>query len=203
MKLRFTLPLFLSLFCLTLLVAPAYADTLYNNGTGNQNQAMWDFSGTNAVSNQFRCDYGTCFTQYLEVDATFPGDYSAQHITWSITSAPFGGTTFASGTSTIPQFYVCDPDGIVCLLDINFASTLTTGTYFVNLTGADGPLEWDTTSHPLNGNNAYYMSNGVTTQIQGEGFLIRGTQTPEPGTFMMLGSGLIGVAGLVRRRFLL
>jgi len=203
MKLRFALSLSAALFCLMLAVAPAHADVLYNNGPGSQFLTMWDISGANALSNQFTCNFGGCNTQYLEFDATFPGDYSAQHVNWSITSAPFGGTTFASGTSTLPQFYVCDPDGIVCLLDIDFAASLTNGTYYVNLSGVDGPLEWDTASHPLNGNNAYYMTNGITTQVQGSGFLIRGTSVPEPGGMMLFGSGALGLAGLLRRRFLL
>lgn len=204
MKLRFALPLSLALFCLMLSVAPAHADILYNNGGGSEFLAMWDISGTNALSNQFTCNFGTCNTQNLEFDATFPGgNYSAQNVSWSITSAPFGGTTFASGTSALPLFYVCDGNNIVCNLDINFVTSLPNGTYFVNLSGADGPLEWDTTSNPLNGNNAYYMTNGITTQVQGSGFLIRGTETPEPGSFLLLGSGILGVAGVLRRSFLL
>src|SRR5574337_1579804 len=95
MKLRFTLQLFLALCCCLLSVVPAHADVLYNNGGGSQFLTMWDISGTNQLSNQFTCNYGACTTQYLEFDATFPGDYSAQHVNWSITSAPFGGTTFA------------------------------------------------------------------------------------------------------------
>jgi len=203
MKLRFALSLSAALFCLMLAVAPAHADVLYNNGPGSQFLTMWDISGTNALSNQFTCNFGGCNTQYLEFDATFPGDYSAQHVNWSVTSAPFGGTTFASGTSTLPQFFVCDSENIVCLLDINMVTSLSQGTYYVNLGGVDGPLEWDTTSNPLNGNNAYYMSNGIMSQIQGEGFLVRGTSTPEPASFMLLGSGLLGLAGLLRRGFLL
>jgi len=204
MKLRSVLPLLLALFCLMLSAAAAHADILYNNGGGSQFLTMWDISGTNALSNQFTCNFGACNTQYVEFDATFPNqDYSAQHVNWSITSAPFGGTTYGSGTAALPQFFVCDSEQIVCLLDISVVTNLSQGTYYVNLSGADGPLEWDTTSHPLNGNNAYYMSNGITTQIQGEGFLIRGTSTPEPGSFLLLGSGLLGVAGLLRRSFLL
>ena len=114
MKFRVVLPLFLALSCLMLTAAPAHADVLYNNGGGSQFLDMWDISGTNALSNQFTCDFAVCNTQYLEFDATFPGDYSAQHVNWSVTSDPFGGTTYASGTSPVPQFYACDPDGIVC-----------------------------------------------------------------------------------------
>ena len=85
---------------------------------------------------------------------------------------------------------------------IDFVASLTNGTYYVNLGGVDGPLEWDTTSHPLNGNNAYYMTGGNMTQIQGSGFLIRGTSVPEPGSMMLFGSGALGLAGVLRRRFL-
>ncbi len=83
MKFRVVLPLFLALSCLMLTAAPAHADVLYNNGGGSQFLDMWDISGTNALSNQFTCDFAVCNTQYLEFDATFPGDYSAQHVNWS------------------------------------------------------------------------------------------------------------------------
>ena len=59
-------------------------------------------------------------------------------------------------------------------------------------------------SNPLNGNNAYYKdSNGViTSNIQGEGFKILGTSVPEPGSVLLFGSGVLGLAGVLRRRFL-
>ena len=205
MKFRFASSLFLTLFCLAVLAIGAHAtDVLYNNGVGSEFLPMWDISGQNTVSNQFTCSFGGCNTQTLEFDATYPGGNFPTKVDWSITSDPFGGTTFASGTSQLPLFYVCDPDGIVCLFDVDFASTLAGGTYYLNLGGVDGSLEWDTTSNPLNGNNAYYKdSNGViTSNIQGEGFKILGTSVPEPGSVLLFGSGVLGLAGVLRRRFL-
>jgi hypothetical protein len=204
-KLKVRVGSFLVLFCLAMSGIAAHAiDVLYNNGGGSEFLQMWDISGNAAASNQFTCNFSTCNTSILEFDATPTWGTDATKATWSITSAPLGGTTFASGTTSLPQIYPCDPDGVVCLFDINFASTLSGGTYYLNLTGVDAPLAWDTTSHPVNGNNAYYMdANGVlTSNIQGEGFKIEGSSTPEPGSIMLFGSGVVGFAGLLRRRFL-
>ena len=203
MKFRFAS----SLILLVMLVSgiAAHADVLYNNGIGSQFLPMWDIYGNAAVSNQFTCSFAVCNTQTLEFSGTYPyyGDFPTK-VDWSITSNPFGGTTYASGTSQLPLFYACDPDGIVCLFDVNFVASLAGGNYYLNLSGADGTLEWDTTSNPLNGNNAYAMDqNGViTSNIQGEGFKISGTSAPEPGSILLFGSGVLGVAGMLRRRFL-
>jgi hypothetical protein len=204
MKFRFASSLFLLVLSLLISGIAAHADTLYNNGVGNEFAAMWDISGNAVASNQFTCSFGTCNTQTLEFDATYPGGTFPTKVDWSITSDPFGGTTYASGTSQLPLFYACDPDGIVCLFDVNFVSTLAGGKYYLNLGGVDGSLEWDTPSNPLNGNNAYYKdANGVvTSNILGEGFKISGTSTPEPGSILLFGSGVLGLAGVVRRRFL-
>ena len=202
MKVRFASSLFLLLMLVSGIAA--HADILYNNGIGSEFLDMWDISSNAAVSNQFTCSFAFCNTQTLEFDATYPGGTFPTKVNWSITSSPFGGTTYGSGTSQLPLFYACDPDGIVCLFDVNFASTLAGGTYYLNLTGVDGSLEWDTTSNPLNGNNAYYKDqNGVlTSNIPGQGFKILGTSTPEPGSILLFGSGVLGVAGVLRRRFL-
>jgi hypothetical protein len=197
---------FLVLFCLVASGVAAHAvDVLYNNGIGSEFLPMWDISGNAMGSNQFTCSFASCITKTLEFDATPTFGTDATIVNWSITSDPFGGTTYASGTSNLPQIYPCDPDGIVCLFDINFASTLATGTYYLNLGGVDAPLAWDTTSHPVNGQNAYYMdANGhITPNIQGEGFKILGTgvNTPEPGSILLFGSGVLGLAGVLRRRF--
>ncbi len=205
MKFRLASSLFLAVCFLAGSGISAHAiDVLYNNGGGSEFLPMWDISGSNMASNQFTCSFGTCNTQILEFDATPTWGTDATTVNWSVTSSPLaGGTTFASGTSALPQFYACDPDGVVCLFDINFATTLSGGSYYLNLSGVDAPLGWDTTSHPLNGNNAYSIVNGVETDnIQGLGFKIEGTSTPEPGSVLLFGSGVLGVAGVLRRRFL-
>lgn len=207
MKLRFASSLlFLVVLSLLLSGTAAFADVLYNNGVGSEFLPMWDISGNAVGSNQFTCSFSTCTTQTLEFDATYTGGQFPTKVDWSVSSDPFGGTIFASGSSLLPIFYPCDPDGIVCLFDVNFATTLAGGTYYLNLTGVDGTLAWDTPSNPLNGTNAYYRdANGVVTaNIEGEGFKILGTGTsvPEPGSIVLFGSGLVGLAGVVRRRFL-
>jgi hypothetical protein len=197
---------FLVLVCLVASGISAHAlDVLYNNGGGSEFLPMWDVSGNAMGSNQFTCNYAVCNTSILEIDATPTYGTDATHVSWSVTSSPFGGTTFASGTSQLPQFYPCDPDGVVCLFDINFVTSLSQGTYYLNLTGVDAPFAWDTPSHPLNGTNAYYKdASGVeTSNIPGEGFKIEGSSaTPEPGSIMLFGSGVVGLAGMLRRRFL-
>jgi PEP-CTERM motif len=44
---------------------------------------------------------------------------------------------------------------------------------------------------------------GATLFMSGsEAFRLGGTQTPEPSTFMLLGSGILGLATVLRRRML-
>jgi PEP-CTERM motif len=38
--------------------------------------------------------------------------------------------------------------------------------------------------------------------VGSEGFRLSGTQTPEPSTFLLLGSGILGLASVLRRRML-
>jgi hypothetical protein len=49
--------------------------------------------------------------------------------------------------------------------------------------------------------NAYDSNNGGTpVSIYGETFSLDGEITPEPNSLILLGSGLLGLAGLLRRK---
>ena len=64
---------------------------------------------------------------------------------------------------------------------------------------------WNWNSQGVNGLDLYSTDGGVTWNSNGTGFAlgafdVLGTQVPEPGTTLMLGSGLLAVAAAFRRK---
>jgi hypothetical protein len=200
----------LSLLALCLAVVPAVAQTVYNNGAINGTTDGWTVNSGFVVSDTFTTGGGTVGGLVFGAWA-FPGDV-LQSAEVSITSSEFGGTTYTDQVVNFTQsgcsgnqygFNVCTETG-------SFGSSvnLAAGTYWLNLQNAvvnDGdPIYWDENSGPSSASE-----NSVGT-IPSEAFTVLGSTTttttttsgtvPEPSSIMLFGSGVLGLAGVLRRK---
>ncbi len=210
MKLRI---ISLSLLALCLAAVPAMAQTLYSNGPINGTTDAWTINSGFVVSDTFTTTANS-YVSGLSFGAwLFPGDV-LQTVEVSISSAEFGGTSYFDQVVSFTQsgcsnnqygFNVCTESG-------NFGVSLTAGgTYWLNLSNAvvnDGdPVYWDENSGPSSASE-----NSVGT-IPSEAFTVLGSETistttttcggcatPEPNSIMLFGSGILGLAGRLRRK---
>src|SRR5271166_575492 len=201
----------LAVLSLALAALPAFAD--YENGPINGTTDAYNISFGFIVSNSFFADANTV-TGFMLGTWEFPGDVVVS-LDWTITSQENGGTVYGSGTAKgknlTDQFISTNQFGYdidrLTISGLNVAVT-SGSTYWLNLDNATvpggDPVAWDENS------GIGCMSNGCPSQasetsvgtIASEAFTINtsGTQpTPEPGSFMLLGSGVIALAGVLRR----
>ena len=202
----------LSLLALCLVALPALADTVYDNGPINGTTDAWTINFGFIVSDTFDVGGGGATVNGLAFGAwLFPGDV-LQSAEVSITDAEFGGNSFFDGVVNFTQsnctgnqygFNVCTETG-------SFGDTnLAAGTYWLNLQNASvntgDPVYWDENSGPSSASE-----NSVGT-IPSEAFTILGgttssstststTTVPEPSSIMLFGSGILGLAGVLRRK---
>jgi len=190
---------------LALVAIPAVAQqTIYSNGPINGTTDAWTINFGFVVSDTFRVVTDTDI-ESLEFGAwTEPGDILL-NADVSFTSAEFGGTIYFDGLVNFTQsacsanqygYNVCTESG--SFPNVNLAA----GTYWVNLSNAvvntGDPIYWDENSGP-----SLASENSVGT-IPSEAFTIDGTSTtssvPEPSSILLFGSGILGLAGLLRRK---
>ncbi len=207
----------LSLLALGLMLTavPAMAQTLYSNGPTNGNTDAWTVNFGFIVSDTFNTnDPYTTITGITFATWMAPGDV-LDTAEVSITSSENGGTSYFDQTVSFTQsgcvgnqygYNVCNETGT---FDATLAST---GTYWLNIqnaSSADGdPVYWDENSGPSS------ASENTVGTIPSESFTILGScdgrpcgstttttgTTPEPSSIMLFGSGILGLAGMLRRK---
>jgi hypothetical protein len=202
----------LSLLALCLAAVPALAQTdLYDNGAINGTTDAWTINFGFVVSDTFTLS-GSANVTGLSFGAWLaPGDV-LQTAEVQITSSEFGGTTFTDQVVSFTQsgctgnqygFNVCTETG-----NLGTSVNLAAGTYWLNLDNAvvntGDPVYWDENSGPSQ------ASENTVGTIPSEAFTILGggttttttttTSVPEPSSIMLFGSGILGLAGLLRRK---
>lgn len=206
MKLR---SLLLSLFAVCLTVAPAVAQTdLYDNGPTDGTDNAWTFNFGFVPSDEFTLSQAATVNGLQFAAWLMPGDV-LQSVEVSVTSQEFGGTTYLDQVATITQSG-CSMNQFgfnICVESANLTPFgLSAGNYWLNLengqVNTDDPVYWDQNSGPSG------ASEGSLGTIPSEAFTILGTgttsstgTTPEPASIMLFGSGMLGIAGMLRRKF--
>lgn len=213
----------LAIFCLLLAAAPAMADTFYDNGPYNGTSYAWEINFGFAVSDSFEVGgyRGIEGLHFVYWDASSTDLLTTVDMAMGSTSF---GTDLFSGTLTgvtntfleVNQYgyslfqadYTFDPiwlgywgfDGYVTLQN----ACTTSGCSVSN------PIYWDENSGigcwppcccPA---TAYENTLG---SIPSEAFTITGEvcwgciyTTPEPSSILLFGSGILGLAGILRRK---
>ncbi len=207
----------LTLSCLMLVVVPAMADTLYNNGVCNCDTDGWTINFGFSVSDSFNVATGSAVEDLHIVYWDASSTDVLTTVDMAIGSSSFGGTpqTLTGATNT---FLGTNSYGYsIFQADYTFAGIPWSGAGFVTLSNActvsgcsvSQPIYWDENSGP---STAYentlgsipsetFTLTGTTGTGSGTGTGTGGT-TPEPGSIMLFGSGVLGFAGVLRRRFL-
>ena len=209
-KLRIAL---LTILCLALAV-PALGDLApgYDNGPINGTTDAWTINFGYVVSDTF---IGTGYVEFFQLGAwEFPGD-KLTSLDWSVTSGENGGTVYGQGTASgeylKDQFISTNQFGynidLISVWSINVRVDHGS-TYWLNLQNAvvpsGDPVYWDENSGAgcrTNGCPSSASESAVGT-IPSEAFTINAvpTTTPEPGSILLLGSGVLGLIGVMRRK---
>ncbi len=207
---------------LAMAVSPALAQQeLYDNGPINGTTDAWTINFGYVVSDAVNA--------YLKIDGRpgpstskqdafavweLPGD-TMTSVMWSFTSLANGGTVYGSGmasggnltdTFISTNQYGYDID-LITISGLNVA--LPAGAFWFNLQDAvvpsGDPVFWDENSGVgCNGNDRACPSqaydSGVGT-IPSEAFTIYGEgTTPEPSSLMLFVTGILSLAGMLRRK---
>ena len=198
---------------------PATAGTLYSNGPSNFETAAYPINFGNAISDSFTIAANATATSATFVVWVFSGD-TLSSVDWSIGSSAFAGAATTATTAGV----LIGTNGNACALFVEtcdvFTETislgsldLAAGTYWFTLQNAVAPdpinpaftdfVFWDQSNGPSTAfENGFGNLNGADGPgTNSETFSINGpTVVPEPSSLLLMGSGLLSFAGMMRRR---
>ena len=196
----------LTILCLLLAVAPAMANTLYDNGPYNGTTDAWTinfgFSVSDAFSTPGGSQIGGLSLVYWDASST---DLLTT-VDMQIGSTSFGGSaqTLSGVTNT---FLTTNQYGYnLYQADYSFGNIPWSGEGYITLSNAcstsgcsvSNPIYWDENS----GRSTAYEN--TTGSIPSEAFTLTGTPigppTPEPSSILLFGSGILGLIGILRRK---
>jgi hypothetical protein len=197
--------------CLLLAVAPAMADSiLYSNGPYNGTTDAWTINFGFSVSDSFNVGSDPKVRDlsfvYWDGSASAPSSDLLTTVDMQIGSTSFGGTTQTLSGVTNTFLGTNQYGYSLYQADFSFADIPWVGAGYITLSNActtsgcsvSTPIYWDENSGP---STAYENTLG---SIPSEAFTLSGTRdtTPEPSSIMLFASGILGVAGVLRRRLM-
>jgi hypothetical protein len=199
-----------------LAVSALAQNEIYDNGPINGTTDSWTINSGFAVSDSFTVSSASASVTGLTFGSfMLPGDV-LQSVEVSITSNEFGGTTYFDQVVSITQTNcMTNQFGYdICHQNATFdGPTLQNGTYWLTLSNAvvnDGDaVYWDENSGvgcTSPGCPSSASENSVGT-IPSESFTLYGNSTgtgsgstPEPSSVLLFGSGVLAIAGMLRRK---
>lgn len=203
----------LTILCLAIAALPAAADTIYANGPTN---GICDVQGCTVDGWTVGFGFTVASSINLSAAATvdtaqfafwmFPGD-TLTSVSWEFGTGHDDGT-YGSGTSSganLSQSFISSNQygyDINLITISGLGVNLPAGTSWLTLTDAEvasgDPAYWDENNGPSQG---YENSLGT---IPSESFNLQGggppPTVPEPSSILLLGSGILGIAGILRRK---
>ena len=202
----------LTVCCLLLAVAPAMADTLYNNGPYNGNIDAWSIDYGFAVSDSFMVPHGSIIEDFHLAYWTAVRNQRTS-VDMAFGSTSFGGTYNTYGVSGSTLLGTNNFGFAIYQSDITSGISVPwSGSGYVSLQNActaggcsagEAEIFWDENDGP---SLAYANSVG---SIGSEAFTLSGPTTcgtncgppvPEPSSILLFGSGILGLAGVLRRK---